>query len=767
MDDSQKSDSIKEGEVLQIANNILSLLDYSKQLTDEDVLFSDEFYISILSNLLIEQNKEIKPGETPEEKATSLKQLIKLLSEIIEMDLSQIKAEGIIMHHDKASAKSLLELIEELIKTLMNANLEEENSEKKNGKEESEKESIELIDENNNRKSENNLRKIRERMNLDEDEDNNEENSSYKRKYAELEDGIDNLDDVNNLEEEDEIKSEEKKEKKIMDINYDIGDKNNLSGSHVMNVSHISEMEKNKIQETSSSKQNNKEKNSGNKKKYNEVPDLLINKIKEDRKVAKNKNYIDDNEQIELDEENIKYDNYLESNSNNVESNIYDEENIYIPQSVPRAYNKLHLSNNSKESESSNNNNKYIRSKKKSNKKESSSNSNSNISFHSKKNTTKDNNIDISSTNKRIEISTNKKAQEKNNLKESKTSSKQTSIKDINNIEEEDDISKSSEYSNAQKSEKSAKSSASKKSQKSQKSKMSNKPNNIPSKINILEIPMSDEEIKYMIKKELRKLYGEKASQYFKKEFLITIGENLKMARKAIIQYETGLEADDFFSREFFNKYLKEMQKIIKNCVRELNKEKQYKKNVIFNNGNNINVIKKLKDFENKEISNEIESKKKELDERNDKSNMKILNQILMYPSYCFELQKQIYLAQTQSQIELNYAIEKEREKNLEETRKNYEDRIMILNEILRRQKKERVNKKKYGELLDYELKNMKKNKLKKQVEDLLDQIDDEDNNNLVEDNNDNNELNVDNEDNNNIVDNNDNVIKEENENEN
>ena len=315
MDESQKSDLIKEGEVLQIANNILSLLDYSKQLTDEDVLFSDEFYISILSNLLIEQNKEIKPGETPEEKATSLKQLIKLLSEIIEMDLSQINAEGIIMNHDKASAKSLLELIEELIKILMNANLEEENSEKKNNKDESEKESMELIDEKEKKKSENNVRKIRERMNLDEDNDNddNEENSSYKRKYAELEDGIDNFDDVNdNFEEDEEIKSEQKeKEKKIMDINYDIEDKNNISGSHVMNVSHISEMEKNKNQETSSSKKNIKEKNSNNKKKYNEVPDLLINKIKEDRKVAKNKNYIDDNEQIELDEENIKYNNYF------------------------------------------------------------------------------------------------------------------------------------------------------------------------------------------------------------------------------------------------------------------------------------------------------------------------------------------------------------------------------------------------------------------------------------------------------------------------
>ena len=61
----QKSDSIKEGEVLQIANNILGLLEYSQQLTDEEILFSDEFYISILSNLLTEQKADIQPGRVP------------------------------------------------------------------------------------------------------------------------------------------------------------------------------------------------------------------------------------------------------------------------------------------------------------------------------------------------------------------------------------------------------------------------------------------------------------------------------------------------------------------------------------------------------------------------------------------------------------------------------------------------------------------------------------------------------------------------------
>ena len=98
--------------------------------------------------------------------------------------------------------------------------------------------------------------------------------------------------------------------------------------------------------------------------------------------------------------------------------------------------------------------------------------------------------------------------------------------------------------------------------------------------------------------------------------------------------------------------------------------------------------MKKLKDAENKEISNDIEYKQKELDSRNDDANMNILNQILLHPSYCYELQRQVYLAQTQSQIELNLAIEREREKNLEEIKDSYDNRIAVLYEILRRQKK-------------------------------------------------------------------------------
>ena len=720
-------------EILKIANNILHLLDYSQKLTDEEILFSDEFYISILTNLLTEQNKELIPGQTPEQKVKSLKNLIRTLSDIIEIDLSQINAEGIIMNHDKESAKSLLELIEELIKTLINSNTieaKEENNNKKNEEEENEYESYEseeLINENDINSV--NIKKLRERMKLSDDIDNEEnENSSYKRKYAELEDGIDNLND--NFEEE-----EKENENKSMNINYNSEDKNNESGSRVMNVSHISEMEKNKIQELSSSKEKNKknkkikdiielEENNPsskksntktNKKKYEEIPNLLINKIKKDT---------DNNNNIEKenDEESIKYNNYLESNSNMGESNLYGEENYNVPQSVPRAYNKLHLSNDSNESENSNNH--YIRSKKKLNKKkekENQSSNNTNSNINNEKNITDEYNeeINISSTNKKNkEVTLNSKKISENN---------EQNIQNVNE-EEEDDISKSSEYSqNVQKS--------SKKSSASKISKNKNKKISYEN-INYIEIPMSNEEMKYLIKKELRKLYGEKASQYFKKDFLELISENLKETRKAIIKYETGKEADDFFSREFFQKYLKEMQKIIKNCINELNKENVYKKNVIMNLGNNIKIVKKLKDAENKEISNDIENKKNDFNSRNDEINMNNLNQILMYPKYCYELQKKIHLLQIQNQIEFNYALEQERENKLEETKKNYEEHISTLNKILKQRKKERLNKKKFGELLESSLKEMKKSKLRKQVEDMLDQIDEDDEKINVEDNN-------------------------------
>jgi hypothetical protein len=119
-------------ELLKIANNILNLLEYPSELEREEDLYSDEFYIAIVGNLISDRNFDIQQGNTEKEKVESLKKLVDLLSQIIDMDLSHILPEGIIVKKDKISTKCLLELIEELIKALINENEDESQASIKN-----------------------------------------------------------------------------------------------------------------------------------------------------------------------------------------------------------------------------------------------------------------------------------------------------------------------------------------------------------------------------------------------------------------------------------------------------------------------------------------------------------------------------------------------------------------------------------------------------------------------------------------------------------
>ena len=961
--DDRTDESIPDGAVLMTANNILNLLEYSEQLTDEDVLFSDEFYISILSNLLTDKKFDIKPGNTPEEKVKSLKKLLKLLGETIEMDLSQISAQGIIMEHDKASAKSFLELLEELIKTLMNANLEDEDESEKNDnknddmnikenneeiknesssekndienkhfaksnnsegnifggnknrfnlddvdvvngndldndlkneneendkdnidkgmfikeeeidlnelkKEKEKEENLEKSSEksgNNSIKNENindnynnssneeirisgesfhrlnqsNIEKLQLEKMFKNLENKNDESyirktysqndlSSYEKQLEEREEENEheneeeNENENENENEKKKTKSEEKSKRDVLssqeevenkfdddalNLNYNLEDKANMSDAPIMNVSHISEFSHNnknilkdkemEIEKTSDKKSNKKDtdenmennseskksiksiktksnkstsnKNIGSSSKKNieniddDLPDLFI-----ENKKSQNSNKFDYDEENDEENEEKKIKNINNNNYFDEESNMEEEENFYVPHSVPRAYNKMHLPSASKETESSQRNNQKLI------KESNSSLTNSNISFHSKhskksshRHIDEFNDISNSSTNKKnAKIATNKKSSNKksdhkistnkkeesyvetksNRSKRSQKSQRQTEENDNDNDNENEesanDISKSSVYTNAH--EKSAKSTASKKSETSKKNK-SNKSitnseknkNGTSSKKSIkssqkkfnykdllgIEIPMSDEEIKYEIMKELKKLYGAKAKQYFNKNFLDLIIENVKLARKTILKLETGAEPDDFFSREFLLKYQKEIQKILKYYVEEKKRENIYKQNAIMSIGQNIKFMKKLKEAELKNILNEIEYKKQEREMQNEEEQ----NQIMLYPSYCYELQKQIYLAETQNQIDLINYKENEKKNSILEMEKAYNDRLAILTELLRRERRERINQKKLNQSLEYELKSMSKRRLKKQVEDMLDQIDEED----------------------------------------
>lgn len=99
-----------------------------------------------------ENNIDSVPGETDEEKVKKLDQLINYLSSIVELDLSHISSYGIIFEQDELSAKTLLELIFQLISILKSE--EDTNSQLIN--DEDLRVDSELLEDYNNRNNNNN-----------------------------------------------------------------------------------------------------------------------------------------------------------------------------------------------------------------------------------------------------------------------------------------------------------------------------------------------------------------------------------------------------------------------------------------------------------------------------------------------------------------------------------------------------------------------------------------------------------------------------------
>ena len=233
--DDQNDESIPDSSLLSTANNILYLLGSSKKMTNDEELYSDKFYISTLSNILSDQKFDIQPGKTQKEKVKNLKKLIELLSEILEIDLSHISPESIIVKHDKSNAKSFLDLLEELIKTLMNAvNMEEEENEKEN--KESEKE---------NKNSDNKKAKKKNENKSDSNSENNDNFVKLNNSEGNIYGGNNR---IFNLDENDNVNNEEDNED---NDNFIIVDQKRLNKDEEININDLKkeqekEEEKNK-----------------------------------------------------------------------------------------------------------------------------------------------------------------------------------------------------------------------------------------------------------------------------------------------------------------------------------------------------------------------------------------------------------------------------------------------------------------------------------------------------------------------------------------
>ena len=714
------------------------------------------------------------------------------------MDLSHISASGIINKHDRVSAKCLLELIEELIKALINENENENENEnqnddneetesgqgnghkiEENDQEESLLDSInqkqnisagnmnrkvnitdenihnkELIDdddmiedlsaniqkmkENQKKKKEvkkketkpnepkekkkpEKEKKTKEKKNLEDSSQNSlmlgnrscfealDFEKAMKEKIA-YENGEDSYirktytqNDISRYE-RDLAENEVENQLNENELNYggDIvnygneNDEKNLTDSHVMNVSHISGVSR------------SKDNSDNNKKKVSEgeIPDLLDEDERKNtssfikkQKEKGNEHYYDDE-----DDSNVE-----------ISGNMIQEPSAH---SAPNnANNRLKLTTTSDELIEASIDDLDNDNIKKTNEKLSSEEKNS------EKNSQNISNINKSSKKKQdTKGSSNKKNNDVNEKINTNSSKNQIS---------QSDISKSSVKNN-------------KKSQndtQSSKKKTQNKNTTSDNSSILEELPMDDEEFKYEIIKEFRRLYGNKLDRVFLKhniqnshDMLEIILRNIKLARQKMMKIENRIpDPDDLLTKEFMNRYEKELQYILDYYKKEKKKRNFFQERALKTMNQNVRVMKKIQEIQTKKMENEIERRRKAREVKNHHNQLKMCNEIY---SRVLQLEKEKNLEDYSQQMELRKMENEEKRKAMMEIEKYYTDKIAILKEILKREKEEREIEHRAQIQFLSQIERERKNEFRKQIDDVFQRFDEEDRRAQFEDNN-------------------------------
>ena len=321
------SHSVQSGQLLKIANNILHMLDYSSDLDSEDDLFSDEFYISVISAIVSDDVFDIPIGENPKDKIKSLKKLINLLSKMIDADLSHINTEKIIMKKDKKHTKYLLELLEQIIQTLINEGQEDDSeSTKKSQNNNSEpNKKVDLSEESSSKKH--NIENLESMNIVNKDNDTDLQNilkNSSNKKIEEPEESISNNSKNS--------KKEKEKEKEISDSDsnyYDIQNEEEFEEEQRSCYSVPNGNKKFNIEDESSESNKSKSK-------------------KSNKKSSQKKSLKKEEEKISLTNSNISLHSHKEKSIKDISKEIEKENKLEISNHSKNTENKMYDSNDFK-----------------------------------------------------------------------------------------------------------------------------------------------------------------------------------------------------------------------------------------------------------------------------------------------------------------------------------------------------------------------------------------------------------------------------------
>lgn len=248
-------------------------------------------------------------------------------------------------------------------------------------------------------------------------------------------------------------------------------------------------------------------------------------------------------------------------------------------------------------------------------------------------------------------------------------------------------------------------------------------------------MPLGDQGFKSELVKELQKIYGNKMAKVLQgpnNSFsnLDLVIQELKMAKKQEKQMRMQQSSDSkdkniddkineinsiediYLNKEFLIKNQKQIQQFLQmhsqNLKRRQNEQEKYIRDI----GQNIQFMRKMKDYELKRIEDEIQ-RKKEMNVNNADEETYLVKKI-------FDMNLQLEMDNYNREIEnirkINEMKEEEKKKNIFDIDRYYNDKIAILNEIGKREKKEKRRSKMEGDLIYEQLRIVPKKSLRKKL---------------------------------------------------
>ena len=252
------------------------------------------------------------------------------------------------------------------------------------------------------------------------------------------------------------------------------------------------------------------------------------------------------------------------------------------------------------------------------------------------------------------------------------------------------------------------------------------------------EEPYIEDDYKYEIMKQFKKIYGDKLDNIFLKHNLQNSKNvfelalrNIKLAKQKMMKIENRIpEIDDLKTREYLLKYERERQLMEDHYNKEQKKLNYFEERAVNNFKQNIKDDKKAKEIEARKTENEIERRRKAQELRNNHNQIKFCNEIYQR---ALVLEKEKKIEKMKKMREKNRKENEEKREQMIRIENYYKDQIRLLREVLENEKRQKEIEHRAQIQLLSTLAREKREEYRKKLESIFDKFDQEERKNEFE----------------------------------